>query len=203
MQLQQYIPLELIDAVVLSHYHWDHVADLGCLQYASRVLMDLGKRQKPLQIYGHAEDSHFTRLDYLDFAQGHVIDTRRQLNLGPLTFTFGRNIHPDTAFSMRIEQDQRVLAYVTDTEWRDDLIKIARRADLLICESSLYDEFIGKIPGHLTAGEAGRVAAEAGAKHLVLNHLPHYGDHHILLEQARQRFDGKIELAAAGKSWQL
>lgn len=203
MHLQKYIALEKISAVVLSHYHWDHVADLGCLQYAARVLMDLGKRQKALQIYGHAEDANFTRLDYLDYTQGHVIDTRRPLKLGSLKFTFSRNVHPDTCFSMRIEKNKRVLVYVADTEWTENLTKIAHGADLLLCESSLYDEFIKKIPGHLTAGEAGRIAAEAGVKHLVLNHLPHFGDHNLLLEQARKKFDGKIELAAAGKSWEL
>lgn len=77
------------------------------------------------------------------------------------------------------------------------------RADLLLCESRFYDEFIKKIPGHLTAGEAGRIAAEAGVKHLVLNHLPHFRDHNLLLEQARKIFDGKIELAVSGKSWEL
>ena len=41
-RLQNYIDLERLDAVVLSHYHWDHIADIGCLQYASRVLMEAG-----------------------------------------------------------------------------------------------------------------------------------------------------------------
>ena len=29
-RLQNYIALQNLDAVVLSHYHWDHVADIGC-----------------------------------------------------------------------------------------------------------------------------------------------------------------------------
>jgi ribonuclease BN (tRNA processing enzyme) len=47
-QLQHYTTLQAIDAVVLSHYHADHVADIGCLQYAARILMDLGQRKQPL-----------------------------------------------------------------------------------------------------------------------------------------------------------
>lgn len=201
--LQNYIQLEDIDAVVLSHYHWDHRADIGCLQYATRVLIDLGKRQSPLDIYGHAEDEHFAKLDYLDYSKGHCIAATDELKLGSLTFSFSRNVHPDPCFSMRVKKDNRVLVYIADTGWCDNLIEIAANADLLICESSLYDEYQGRIPGHLTAGEAGKIAAAAGAKQLVLSHLPHFGDHRNLVKQARNQFRGPTELATTGKNWKL
>ena len=201
--LQNYIDLEQLDAVVLSHYHWDHIADIGCLQYASRVLMDLGQRPKPLVIYGHTEDEHFNRLTYLSYCEAHSYNTENALQLGDLEFTFSRNVHPDPCFSMRIKENKKVLVYIADTEWTDDLVKIAQGADLLLCESSLYDEYIGRIPGHLTSGEAGAVASAGGVKQLVLNHLPHFGDHRLLVAQARKKFNGPIELAASGKVWQL
>lgn len=201
--LQNYIDLEHLDAVVLSHYHWDHIADIGCLQYASRVLMDLGKRIKPLVIYGHAEDEYFHRLSYLSYVQARAYETGKGLKLGDLDFTFSPNVHPDPCFSMRIEKNEKVLVYIADTEWTDKLVKIAQGADLLLCESSLYDEYIGRIPGHLTSGEAGAVAAAGGVKQLVLNHLPHFGDHRLLVEQARKKFNGPVELAESGKVWEL
>ena len=49
-RLQHHIDLQNLDAVILSHYHWDHVADLGCLQYATRIQMDLGRRTSALEI---------------------------------------------------------------------------------------------------------------------------------------------------------
>lgn len=202
-QLQKYIKLQELDAVVLSHYHWDHVADIGCLQYAARILMDLGDRSRPLEIYGHAEDSNFSGLNYLQYSRGCVIDTQTTLELGTLKFTFSPNIHPDPCFSMRIELADRCLVYIADTAWTADLVRIAQNADLLICESSLYNDYLGMIPGHLTAGEAGKIAALAGVKHLVLTHLPHFGEHDLLLEQAGKEFAGEIELATTGKIWLL
>ena len=201
--LQNYIDLEQLDAVVLSHYHWDHIADIGCLQYASRVLMDLGKRINPLVIYGHTEDEHFNRLSYLSYCEAHGYDTGSGLKLGALDFTFSRNVHPDPCFSIRIEKSEKALVYIADTGWTENLVKIAQGADLLLCESSLYDEYIGRIPGHLTSGEAGAVAAAGGVKRLVLNHLPHFGDHRLLVEQARKKFNGPVELAETGKAWEL
>lgn len=202
-QLQNYIKLQSLDAVVLSHYHWDHVADIGCLQYAARILIDLGKRKKSLPIYGHAEDDNFNGLNYLQYSTGYAFDDQATLQLGDVKFTFCRNIHPDPCFSMRIAKSNLSFVYISDTGYTDDLVEIAHDADLLLCESSLYDEYQGRIPGHMTAGEAGQIAAAAGVRHLVLTHLPHFGNHSLLVEQARRQFEGPTELAANGKNWQL
>lgn len=201
--MQAYLDLEHIDAVVLSHYHHDHVADLGCLQYAARVLMDLGQRAKPLDIYGHDEDHHFAGLSYHAFSVGHAVDTATALSLGGAVFSFRRNVHPDPCFSMRIAMDGKVLAYISDTQWDDGLVEAARDADLLICESSLYNEYKGVVGGHLTAGEAGEIARAANVSRLVLSHLPHFGRHEELVAQAAEVYHGPVELAATGKSWEL
>ena len=202
-QLQKYTDLQTIDAVVLSHYHSDHVADLGCLQYASRILMDLGQRKQPLKIYGHAQDKNFDTLNYLQYSTGYAFDDQTNLQLGPLKFTFCRNIHPDPCYSMRIEENDLALVYIADTGYTDDLVEFAHKADLLLCESSLYDEYQGRIPGHLTAGETGHIADAADVQHLVLTHLPHFGNHSMLVEQARKKYKGTVELATTGKCWKL
>ena len=60
-QIQNYILLEELDAVVITHYHPDHCSDLGCLQYAAMILMQFGKRKKPLAVWGPGEKE---RLSY-------------------------------------------------------------------------------------------------------------------------------------------
>jgi ribonuclease BN (tRNA processing enzyme) len=95
------------------------------------------------------------------------------------------------------------MVYIADTAWTEDLLRIAQNADLLLCQSSLYDEYLGMIPAHLTAGEAGQIAARAGVKHLVLTHLPHFGNHDLLPEQAGKIFAGKVKLATTRKVWIL
>ncbi|TCO68820.1 MBL fold metallo-hydrolase [Marinisporobacter balticus] len=201
--MQNYIELVALDAVILSHYHADHMADIYTLQYAMRILMDLKKRKKPLHIYGHAEDKEFEKLHYYDYTIANAIDERKPLKLGELTIFFNRNVHSDTCFSMRIEKKNKKIVYTADTGWDDTLIKFADKADLLICESSLYNENVGTITGHLSAGEAGKIAAMADVKQLVLSHLPHFGEHDDLLKQARENFDGKIEMAKTGMNWRL
>src|SRR5690625_2218100 len=54
--LQKYKQISDIDAVILSHYHHDHVADIGVLQYACLVQSYITGETTVLPIYGHQED---------------------------------------------------------------------------------------------------------------------------------------------------
>ena len=62
----------------------------------------------------------------------------------------------------------------------------------LSTESDLADEY-----GHLTARQAGRLAAEAGVRLLVLTHFsPRYDNELLFADEAALEFDGEIVLAS-------
>src|SRR5665647_1601729 len=50
-QLQKQLKLSELTAVIISHTHFDHIADLGCLQYACLIDMDWRLRLNNLPIY--------------------------------------------------------------------------------------------------------------------------------------------------------
>jgi ribonuclease Z len=64
-------------------------------------------------------------------------------------------------------------AFVMDTRLCDAAFELADGADMLVCEATFADADAGlaRDYGHLTAGQAGRIAAEAGARLLVLTHF--------------------------------
>lgn len=203
-RLQQHIPLEQLDAVVLSHYHTDHIADVYCLQYAIMILTQLGRRQTPLDIYAPVVDEQqFASLTYGEYCRPHPISSNNPLEIAGIAFRFANSIHPAPCLSMRVEFGGRTLVYTADTEWSDEVADLSRDAHLLLCECSLYNEQYGQIGGHLTAGEAGRLAASAGAGQLVLTHLPHYGDHQQLVQQAKETFTGPVALTYTGDSFEI
>src|SRR5699024_12831823 len=55
-KLQSYINTSDLDVVIVSHYHQDHVADIGVLQYAKLVGSYVTEEKDKLPIYGHTED---------------------------------------------------------------------------------------------------------------------------------------------------
>ena len=92
-------------------------------------------------------------------------------------------------------------AFIMDTRLCDAAFELADDADLLVCESTFADADadLAEDYGHLTAGQAGRIAAAAGARRLVLTHFSQrYADEAMpqLLRDAAAAYDGDIVLAA-------
>jgi ribonuclease Z len=93
----------------------------------------------------------------------------------------------------------QVFAFVMDTAWCDRAVELAAGADLLVCESTFLEPeaALAARYGHLTARQAGRLAAEAGARRLVLTHFSaRYDDPRAFADEASLEFQGDIVVAA-------
>ncbi|WP_342508131.1 MBL fold metallo-hydrolase [Sporosarcina sp. FSL K6-2383] len=202
--LQNYLPLEKLDAVVISHYHADHIADVGSLQFSRIINFYLGKPVPALPIYGHAQDQdNFDKLSYKEQTVGVAISDDDVIQIGPFEVSFCRTIHPVYCLAMKFSVDGHSVVLTADTEWRDELVDFARGADLLISEANLYEEHVGKAPGHMGGSEAGKLASLSDAKQLVLTHLPLHGKIEDILKAASQNYDGPTEIAEVGKMYEV
>ena len=202
--LQNYLPLEKIDAVVISHYHADHIADIGSLQYSRLIQFYLDNPAPVLPIYGHTEDKEgFINFSYKERTVGIEISEEETIQIGPFTVSFCRTIHPVYCLAMKFTLGDRSVVLTADTEWRDELVEFARDADLLISEANLYEEHLGNAPGHMAGSEAGKLARLSGSKQLLLTHLPLHGDIEDILKAAALEYDGPAELAEVGKSYEV
>ncbi|MCQ8769959.1 ribonuclease Z [Streptomyces telluris] len=97
-----------------------------------------------------------------------------------------------------VRRGQR-FAFVMDTRLCDGVYELAEGCDMLVIESTFTDEdaALAADHGHLTAGQAGRVAAESGVRHLVLTHFSQrYDDPAVFERQARAAgFEGDLTVA--------
>lgn len=203
-QLQNYISLNRLNAVILSHYHHDHVADVGPLQYALLVHSYLGAENIPLSIYAPAHDeARFQSLTYRHVTVARPIEAGKEVAIGPWKVSFCQTTHPVYCLAMKFQSRSKTFVYTADTSWSPELVSFARGADLLLCEASLYDEEQARQSGHMSPSMAGRLARKAEVAQLVLTHFPHFGDHQELLYKAQEAFGGKVMLAQAGLTFQL
>ena len=204
LSLEKYLnPLDL-NAVILSHYHWDHVADIGVLQYYWQ-LHPQHRREPILPIYGNTEDPlNFGSLTWPNSTRGKGYSANSKLNLGPLTITFKRTIHPVPAFAMRITEKSthQVMVFTADSNYFDGLARFARNADLLITDTNYYANKNQVQPRwHMTSSECGTLAKKSGCHRLLLSHLPQYGNLNQLITEAQKTAGNrvKITLAKLGK----
>jgi ribonuclease BN (tRNA processing enzyme) len=194
-----------ITHLLLSHFHPDHSSELVPLLFATKY-PDRHSRSRPLALVaGKGLHAFFGGLKAV---YGKWIDIGKQLypviemdtagvdtlRLDDLLLTSMPMTHNEESVAFRLEDPQgRSVVYSGDTDYTENLVALARRADLFICESALPDSLQAK--GHLTPSLAGKTAAKAEVRKLVLTHFYPECDQADVAAECRSTYDGPLLLA--------
>jgi ribonuclease BN (tRNA processing enzyme) len=209
-ELQRHCGLYDLDAVLLSHLHADHCIDM-CGYFVARYYRHDGGPAAAIPVYGPAGTERRLSIAYGDVpdekCMSEVFDFRTlrpgRFRLGPFSVTTDMVSHPVEAYGFRVEHQGRVLTYSGDTGPCDALHTLARGADLFLCEAS-FTHGKENIPGlHLNGRQAGQCATEAGVRRLVLTHIPPWTNPAVNVRDAREAFDGPVDLAKAGAVYEV
>ncbi|MFC0523531.1 MBL fold metallo-hydrolase [Pontibacillus salicampi] len=201
-KLQSKMNVMELDSVIISHYHFDHVADIGVMQYAWKVQNILHNTNRTLPIYGHKKDkSGFAALTH-EYTKGMEYHPDQGVTIGPFRIEFLQTNHPVPCYAMKISDDEASVVYTADSSFKEEFIPFSQDADLLITDSNFYEGMDGSKPGHMTSSECAHIATAANVKELWLSHLPHFGELSQLQQQAQQHYQGPIRLAGDGLMWE-
>ena len=200
-QLLEYIDAAEVDAVLVSHEHPDHCADLNPLLRA-RALRDDPAPPLPLHALPGALDAVLALDHGMLTERRHTYDVYPfgdgdRLAIGPFTIDVRLLPHfvPNAGF--RITSGSAVLAYTGDCGPDAGVVELARDAGLLVAEATFVDD-VGDSAGMLSsARDAAREATEAGAARLMLTHLWPGDDPNDAVAAAREHYAGPVEVAEA------
>ncbi len=208
-----------VSAIFISHMHADHTLDL--LSYAYRLIrftwrgIDINQVGRiPLYL----PPGGIKVLDTLSQAYGRPgserlgnpfttafipveLEPDQAVPVGNLTVIPYPVVHSVPALGYRVESSDASLAYTGDTKLCPDLFSLANDVDILLCEATAREEgALTERAGHLTARQAGMVAARVRAKRLVLTHLARQDEEWTrgLVQDAQESFDGPVQVAAKG-----
>lgn len=202
-RLQQYIDIEEISAIILSHLHSDHIGDIMILRYAADIKLMKGEMKKPIKVYAPADPiEEFNRLKYKEALELIEINPEEKLVIGDLRISFKEMVHGYKNYAICIEKNLKKFVYSGDTCLNDRIVDFARNADLFICEAGLLERDDKCIRAmHLTAKEAAQIARDAGVKRLLLTHFLPGIKAEQYINEATSVYDGIMELAGEKKSY--
>lgn len=187
--LQRYAAPAAIDTVIVSHAHEDHWSDLTHLGYL-RTLTD---SYRPLPVIGPSDLPAVLHRNPDVYAVSPAGPETREI--GPFPVRHARVSHGGgECWATRIGD---TLCYTADTAPCAALDTLAAGCEVLLAEASGLDAE-GPQQAHLTAGDAGRLAARSGARLLVLTHLRPWQDHAALFAEAAAVAGCPVVLAHPG-----
>lgn len=192
-----------IQHILFSHYHADHFSDFIPFFFDAVFHSRFVGPRPALCLYGPRGTTRLFRTilnTFPGFRAGRFRVALREV--GDRSFAIGRTrIIPRTVvhspklhcLGYRIEYGGRVLAYSGDAEHCGGLVRLCGDADLAVLDCSFPANRPG--PGHMHAGDCGRLAREAGVRRLVLSHFYPIAERYSVKEQAGERFSGSIRKA--------
>lgn len=163
-----------LTAVLLSHLHSDHMSDMLVLRYALQQLSAHGNPvPMPLTVVSPEEPE----VEFRQLAGSGVYDMvpakdGLRIRFADMAISLHRVIHPVPTYCFDIEHRGRRLFYTGDTGYFAGLIDLAKGASVILAGTGFLNaEKTTAVAPHLTAGEAGRLARDAGAEQLICTHL--------------------------------
>ena len=178
-KLDKYIKEDKPISMFISHFHLDHVSGLHTLNkfdFKQGIDVYVGK--------GRSKD--FKTLVNPPFTVGYkprpdnVYNLKSEIRIHELSEN-GENIpfkaaaikqhHAYINHGYKIEIEDKTIAYTGDCGFTDAPRKLAKNADLLICECSNKKTTDPDPWGHFDPTQAGTLAKEAGVKQMILTHF--------------------------------
>jgi ribonuclease BN (tRNA processing enzyme) len=206
--LQRHVDPRAVDALIISHLHADHWADVLPYAFARRGHPDGAASRLPVYGPPGTAERLAAALGKPQPALNRDFDVRTIADgeIGPFAATFTCTSHPVETYAVRLQADGASLAYTADTGPSEAVTALARGADLLLAEASLVEPVPGEPAKpenlHLSGRDAALMARDAGVGRLVLTHLVPWADHARIEREAREVL-AVVERARPGAVWEI
>ena len=184
---------ESLSALFISHWHYDHTADLPVLMYRLQALA------RALPVFGPADTSSpvfqlITASPSFPFTEVKPGD---HFVIGSASIAVTDARHPVPAVGYRITHGEKSFGYTGDTNTLSSLAADFDHCRLLLADGLFTSAAWSEDKPHLSAELAAQLAAETHAEELIITHLNPFIASRTLLEEAR-RFFPSVRLAEKG-----
>ncbi len=172
-----------IDAVILSHLHFDHMSDVPVLGY----MLDFSDLET-LKLICPETPVEQRKLIKGKFDVYPPADTV----IGEFKIEFVKVRHPVETYAVRLSCDGSVLVYTGDTNECTEISLFCDGADTVLADCGLSGGDWSKSKPHLSPEKCAELARDAKVRELILTHLSPRYDPEELLDEAQHIFPNCI-----------
>lgn len=171
-KIDQYIKTKKPIYLFLSHFHLDHIVGLHILNkfdfsQGIHIFGQLGTKNILKTVINEPFTIPLTKLPY-DVKVYELSEGQHNI---PFSVKCKFLLHSSQCFGYRFELQGRVITYCPDTGVCENVIELAKDADLLITECSFKSGQYNEKWPHLNPEDAAQIAKQASAKKLALLHF--------------------------------
>ena len=200
--LQENIELNEVDAIVVSHHHPDHCAELPVVYNAYKYFTSVSK----MRVISTSDVRRVTDAFQSDGDSGDVFDWEIVADgsvseVGDISVCFSRTDHPVETLAMRFSCGTESIVYTSDTGRNWSVSELGLGANIILGEGTLLEHNADSTVPHISCKHLASEANSARAEQLVVTHVPPGSDPLKHLEEAAAVFEGQVELAATGRTF--
>ncbi|MCK5055300.1 MAG: MBL fold metallo-hydrolase [Candidatus Aminicenantes bacterium] len=165
-----------IDMVFFTHFHVDHISDIGPLIQALNWTPGFERKKNLLLIGPEGFQAFYER--YIKPVCGTprpgtykitIKEIKDNLEFDGFKVQCLKTVHSPESIAYKLIEKDKSLVISGDCDFDEPLSEFSKQADVLLLECSFANG--KKMKGHLVSHECGRIAQEAGIKRLILTHL--------------------------------
>ena len=200
--LQEHVELAEVDAIVVSHHHPDHCAELPVVYNAYKYFTEIAR----VRVIATSDVKRVTDVFHPDGDSGDLFSWEiardgTRARVGDVEIQFSQTDHPVETLAMRLESGNNSILYTSDTGPGWSMSRLGTEPDLVVGEGTLLNANAHISIPHISCSHLANEANSVRAKHLVVTHVPPGSNPSQHLDEAAAIFEGKVELAATGRTF--
>lgn len=202
-KLKSSMDINQLDAVVISHFHPDHYADLYAVKYVIRAALQTGMRSEPLPLF-IPKEPHDVFAYWVKSQEFKVIplEENQEYKIKSMQVSAYAMKHPIPVWGIKVESGNRTIFYTGDTMF-DDALDLPQNVSLLLGEVSFFakDSALAKKIGHMSTLDLASMAKKISPQLLVATHLwPEFNPEQIAAE-LKEYYGEEFAVAKSGKEF--
>lgn len=169
-ELQKYIAPEKVNAIFISHLHFDHIADIGVYNYYLESKAKKGEFSGKIKLFVKNDESAVYRaiegLNYFEIEEygdgfKKIMDAKLE---------FYQMKHPVLSHAVTVNLSGKRFGYLGDGNVSENLKTVISSCDLTIAHAPFFKAQAGELKPHASAYEISSIAKEC-KKHVLISHF--------------------------------